>query len=92
MTLRTPNRLIIDDRVAATDERLLNEINASLARLNEMRAVQINVGGHFLKSKIAWKLAGYQHALLHRIVALMDSCAVTGINAAPSGQCFQPGP
>jgi hypothetical protein len=76
MALRIPNQLIVDDRVAAKDKRFVEEINASLARLNEMRAVEINVAGHFLKSKIVWKLAGYQHALLHRIVALMDSCAV----------------
>ena len=32
--------------------------------------------GHFACSKIAWKLASYQHVLLHRIVALMDGAAV----------------
>ena len=37
-----------------------------------LRAVEINVSGKFLRSKIAWKLATYQHALLHRLVALMN--------------------
>jgi hypothetical protein len=41
-----------------------------------MRAVEINVAGHFARSKVAWKLASYQHALLHRIVALVDGAAV----------------
>ena len=41
-----------------------------------MRAVEINVSGKFARSKIAWKLAFYQHALLHRIVALADGTAV----------------
>jgi hypothetical protein len=41
-----------------------------------LRAVEINVSGKFLRSKIAWKLATYQHVLLHRLVALMDGAAV----------------
>jgi hypothetical protein len=41
-----------------------------------MRATEINVSGPFLKSKIAWKLATYQHALLHRIVVLADGAAL----------------
>jgi hypothetical protein len=45
-----------------------------------MRALEINVSGKFLRSKIAWKLAVYQHALLHRIVALMDGVAVAWNN------------
>jgi hypothetical protein len=34
------------------------------------------VFGKFRRSKIAWKVASYQHVLLHRIVALMDGAAV----------------
>lgn len=56
------------------------DINASLDRLNGLRAVEINVAEHFARSKIAWKLATYQHALLHRIVALMDGTAVAWNN------------
>lgn len=76
MALRIPNQFIIDDRVTENDRQFVGELNASLARLNELRAIEISVAGPFLKSKIAWKLAGYQHALLHRIVALIDACAV----------------
>jgi hypothetical protein len=56
------------------------DLNASLDRLNQLRALEINVAGHFARSKIAWKLATYQHALLHRIVALMDGTAVSWNN------------
>ena len=52
------------------------ELNESLDRLNGLRAVEINVTGHFARSKIARKLASYQHVLLHRIVAQMDGAAV----------------
>jgi hypothetical protein len=45
-----------------------------------LRAAEINVTGKFLRSKIAWKLATYQHALLHRLVALMDGAAVAWNN------------
>src|SRR4029077_9217398 len=51
--------------------------NNSLDNLSGLRAVEINVSGHFARSKIAWKLAMYQHVLLHRIVALMDGTVVT---------------
>jgi hypothetical protein len=36
--------------------------------------------GLFLRSKIAWKLATYQHALLHRVVALIDGAALAWNN------------
>jgi hypothetical protein len=76
MTLRPPASLIWDDRLTETDKDEVAELNASLDRLDGMRAVEINVAGPFLRSKIAWKLVAYQHALLHRIVALMDGAAV----------------
>lgn len=76
MTLRIPHSIIWDDRLPASDKDTVDELNAALARLNEMRAVEINIAGPFLRSKIAWKLATYQHALLHRTVALMDGVAV----------------
>jgi hypothetical protein len=41
---------------------------------------EINVSGHFARSKIAWKLATHQHGLLHRMIALMDGAAVAWIN------------
>jgi len=41
----------------------------ALRPLNGLRAVEINVSGKFARSKIAWKLATYQHILLHRLIA-----------------------
>lgn len=77
MILKEPTHLVWDDRLTEDDKALVRELNASLDRINELRAVEINVSGKFLRSKIAWKLATYQHALLHRLVALMDGAAVT---------------
>jgi hypothetical protein len=76
VTLRPPVTMVWDDRIHETDKARLDEISASLVRLDGMRAVEINVEGAFLRSKIAWKLVTYQHALLHRIIALMDGVAV----------------
>jgi hypothetical protein len=76
VTLRPPATMTWDNRLPETDKTRLNEINASLVRLDGMRAVEINVAGPFLRSKIAWKLVTYQHALLHRAVALMDGVGV----------------
>ncbi|MDB5579757.1 MAG: hypothetical protein JWR80_4933, partial [Bradyrhizobium sp.] len=42
--------------------------------------IEINVSGPFARSKIAWKFATYQHALLHRVIALMDGAAVAWNN------------
>jgi hypothetical protein len=76
MTLKEPRRLVWDDRLTAADKAEVDKVNESLARLNTIRAVEINLSGRFARSKIAWKLATWQHALLHRIVALMDGIAV----------------
>ena len=78
--MKEPNCLIWDDRLAEADKKLVAELNASLDRLNDLRAVEINVSGPFARSKIAWKLATYQHVLLHRIVALMDGAVVAWNN------------
>jgi hypothetical protein len=80
MSLREPTHLTRDDTLTETDKQLVHDLNASLDRLSGMRASEINVSGKFLRSKIAWKLAVYQHALLHRIVALMDGVAVAWNN------------
>ena len=80
MPMKEPIRLIWDDRLNEIDKKLVEELNASLDRLNCVRAVEINVSGPFARSKIAWKLATYQHVLLHRIVALMDGTAVAWNN------------
>jgi hypothetical protein len=80
VTLKPPTHLAWDDRLPDEDKKLIAELNGSLDRLNVRRAVRINVGGPFARSKIAWKLASYQHNLLHRIIALMDGGAVTWNN------------
>jgi hypothetical protein len=72
MSLKEPTHLVWDDRLAEADKKLVGELNASLSRLGGLRAVEINVSGKFLRSKIAWKLATYEHVLLHRLVALMS--------------------
>jgi hypothetical protein len=74
--LKYPNLLQWDERLSEGDKESVTEINASLDRLDAGRAVEINATGPFLRSKIAWKLAVYQHALLHRVVALMDGAAL----------------
>src|SRR5258708_2753859 len=79
-TLREPHRLAWDDRLTEADKALVEELNASLDRLDAGRAIEINVAGPFARSKIAWKLATYQYALMHRIVALMDGAAVAWNN------------
>lgn len=76
MTLRIPHAMIWDDRLDASDAETIDMLNATCARLNEMRALEINISGPFLRSKIAWKLATYQHGLLHRVIALMDGVAL----------------
>jgi hypothetical protein len=80
MSLKEPTHLVWDDRLAEADKKLVGELNTSLGRLSGLRAVEINVSGKFLRSKIAWKLATYQHTLLHRLVALMDGAAVAWNN------------
>jgi hypothetical protein len=76
MNLKEPTHLVWDDRLAETDKKLVGELNVSIGRLSGLRAVEINVSGKFLRSKIAWKLATYQQLLLHRLVALMDGAAL----------------
>jgi len=93
MSLKEPTHLVSDDGLPETDKKLVHDLNGSLDRLSGMRALEINASGKFLRSKIAWKLAVYQHVLLHRIVALMDGVAVAWNNectlsAMLSGRAF----
>jgi hypothetical protein len=80
MSLKEPAQFANDDRLTEDDRKLVGELNASLDRLSGLRAVEIAVAEKFLRSKIAWKLATYQHALLHRLVALTDGAAVAWNN------------
>jgi hypothetical protein len=57
MSLKEPTHLAWDDRLAEGDKKFVGDLNASLDRLSGMRALEINVSGKFLRSKIAWKLA-----------------------------------
>ncbi len=81
--LKIPAELIWDARLPEADKKLVADLNASLARLDGLRAVKINVSDHFARSKIAWKLAAYQLVLLHRIVALADGLAIAWNNGNP---------
>src|ERR1700677_4309685 len=76
MSLKEPAHFTWDDRLTEADRKLVADINTSLDRLNGLREVEIAVSGKFARSKIAWKLATYQHVLLHRLIALMDGAAV----------------
>jgi hypothetical protein len=78
--LKEPIHFKWDERLPDADKDFLVELNAALDAINGKRAVQITRSGPFARSKIAWKLAGYQHALLHRIVALTDGAAVAWNN------------
>ena len=80
MTLKEPTNLVWGDLLTEADNKLVDDLNASFGRLNCLRAIEINVSGKFARSKIAWKLATYQHVLLHRVVALMDGAAVAWNN------------
>lgn len=73
--LREPHRFAIDDRLDEKGQRSLAGVNEAIDFLNEARAVEIAVTEHLAKSKIAWKIMGYQHALIHRMVALIDGAA-----------------
>lgn len=77
---KIPASLMWDALLPETDRKVIADLNASLARLDGLRAVKINVSDHFARSKIAWKLAAYQHVLLHRIVALVDGLAIAWNN------------
>jgi hypothetical protein len=74
--LKEPAHFMWEDRLTEADRARVDELNASVERLSGLRSVEINVDGKFARSKIAWKLAIYQHVLLHRLIALMDGVAV----------------
>jgi hypothetical protein len=72
VSLKEPTHFVWDDRMTEADKKLVGELNASVGRLSRLQAVEINISRAFLRSKIACKLATYQHALLHRLVAIME--------------------
>jgi hypothetical protein len=80
--LREPRAFIADDRLDSDGAAHVATLNECAARLSGLRAIEINVSGPFARSKIAWKLATFQHAHLHRVVALIDGAAVAWNNRA----------
>ncbi|MCX7310318.1 MAG: hypothetical protein NTV56_00975 [Alphaproteobacteria bacterium] len=52
----------------ATDD--FNKIVACIERLARRRKAKIEIEGPLLKSKVAWKIATYQQAVLYRVIAL----------------------
>jgi hypothetical protein len=75
--ITVPRALAWDDRLDVKDQTTIADINTAVNTLFGLLAVEINVSGHFARSKIAWKLASYQHALLHRMLRLMDGVALS---------------
>ena len=51
--------------------------NAALTRLAARRKAEIGVVDHLERSKLAWKLATLEEAILYRMVALLRGAAVT---------------
>ena len=74
----TPSKTIEFDKtgVSETDVEKIDRINETLARLRGRRKSEIIPEGPLLKSKLAWKVANYQQAILYRIVMLTSGCAL----------------
>ncbi|NNH41307.1 hypothetical protein HLI03_06270 [Rhizobium laguerreae] len=62
--------------MAESDKEPLSDANAALLRMSDSRAIEINISGPLLKSKLAWKAFVYRHGLHHRIVGLADAIAL----------------
>ncbi|WP_457586037.1 hypothetical protein [Ensifer canadensis] len=52
------------------DRQARQDLSSALSRLSGRRVAKIEVEGPLLRSKLAWKIAVYQQALLYRIVSL----------------------
>ena len=52
-------------------------VNEALQRLSSRRVERITRSGDLARSKIAWKIATYQQALLYRLVSLGSGCALS---------------
>jgi len=50
MSLKEPTHFIWDDRLADADKKLVGDLNMSLGQLSDLRAVEINVSGKFVRS------------------------------------------
>src|SRR5580692_2701605 len=74
--MKAPAAIVWDARLPESDKPRIAELNLATERLDGLRAIEITVNGLFARSKIAWKLATYQHALLHRSISLIDGTAL----------------
>ncbi|WP_105429962.1 hypothetical protein [Neorhizobium sp. T6_25] len=83
--LKEPARFIWDDRLSPEDKGAVDDINRIVSRLSDSRAIEINIAGPFLRSKMAWKLAVYSQGLQHRIVHLADAVAICWNNKSALG-------
>jgi hypothetical protein len=83
--LKEPARFIRDDRLSPEDKGAVDDINRIVSRLSDSRAIEINIAGPFLRSKMAWKLAVYSQGLQHRIVHLADAVAICWNNKSALG-------
>jgi hypothetical protein len=63
--------------VKAVDESWadVRRYNSVLRRLDKRRATRVAIDGPLAESKIAWKAAVYQQALLYRVIELGSGCA-----------------
>ncbi|OWK18445.1 hypothetical protein AJ88_05180 [Mesorhizobium amorphae CCBAU 01583] len=57
------------------DVETVGEINAVIARLSERRKTEVRIVAPLDRSKLAWKIAVYQQAILYRIVMLATGVA-----------------
>jgi len=63
----------------AEDRRAdLQKISKTIERLTVRRKTVIAVDGPFTRSKLAWKVATYQQAVLYRVVALGTGAQMLG--------------
>ena len=62
--------------LSGEDAEMAQAINSSLNRLRARRLKEITVSGPFLSSKLAWKVATYQQAVLYRVVMVASGCAL----------------
>lgn len=53
----------------------IDEMNSALKELRQKRRSSIEPGGEFSYSKVAWKIGGFQQAILYRIVMLAEGCS-----------------
>jgi hypothetical protein len=60
----------------AKDRATMAQVNAALARLAARRKAAIVLDGPLAQSKLAWKVAAYQQAILYRAVMLTEGVAL----------------